>query len=231
VFDVWSARKPEGNSKLQKKPVKPHEWSLALRKTLKPLVFLVALTLPGTLPADAQISPDTRAVVAANTSFALNLYSRLKTADGNLFFSPYSISTALAMTYGGARGQTARQMADTLGFWIANKDVVECLLAKRADLNVKDSTGKTAVDNQSWAIPYVGDVSTNATFTVSDPTLGDIDSKGVFAAKKPGKVTIKAVIRVVTSLGGDKVLELTEKVPAGTPVAEFRNQIELTITN
>ena len=35
---------------------------------------------------------------------------------GNLFFSPYSISIALAMTYAGARGETERQMADTLHF-------------------------------------------------------------------------------------------------------------------
>lgn len=83
----------------------------------------------------------------------------------------------------------------------------------------------------SWAIPYIGDVTTNATLTVNDPTLGDIDSKGVFAAKKPGKVTIEAVIRVVTSLGSDKVLGLTGKVPIGKPVTEFRSQIELIIAN
>ena len=84
--------------------------------TLAFALILATLTPPGILPADAQLSSDTRAVIAANTSFALNLYAKLKTADGNLFFSPYSISTALAMTYGGARGQTAQQMADTLGF-------------------------------------------------------------------------------------------------------------------
>ena len=39
-----------------------------------------------------------------------------ETSGGNLFYSPYSISLALAMTYGGARGETERQMADTLHF-------------------------------------------------------------------------------------------------------------------
>jgi serpin B len=55
-------------------------------------------------------------LVQSNTEFALALYNRLRPAAGNLFFSPYSISTALAMTYAGARGETAVQMAQTLRF-------------------------------------------------------------------------------------------------------------------
>jgi serpin B len=51
-----------------------------------------------------------------NTAFALDLYNQLRTARGNFFFSPFSISTALAMTYAGARENTARQMAVTLHF-------------------------------------------------------------------------------------------------------------------
>ncbi len=51
-----------------------------------------------------------------NAAFAFDLYAPLNEETGNLFFSPYSISTALAMTYAGARGETARQMADSLRF-------------------------------------------------------------------------------------------------------------------
>ncbi|HEX7568913.1 MAG TPA: serpin family protein [Verrucomicrobiae bacterium] len=50
-------------------------------------------------------SPDTRKVVAGNTGFAIDLYGKLRTREGTVFFSPYSISTALAMTCGGARGE------------------------------------------------------------------------------------------------------------------------------
>jgi serpin B len=57
-----------------------------------------------------------KAVVAGNTRFALDLYARLRAGQGNLFFSPYSLSTALAMTGVGARGDTAKQMAETLHF-------------------------------------------------------------------------------------------------------------------
>jgi serpin B len=51
-----------------------------------------------------------------NTHFALDLYARLKEGPGNLFVSPFSVSTALAMTYAGARGRTAQEMADVLHF-------------------------------------------------------------------------------------------------------------------
>jgi serpin B len=49
--------------------------------------------------------------------FAADLYAHLRSTEkGNLFFSPQSISTALAMTYAGARGETAEQMARTMHF-------------------------------------------------------------------------------------------------------------------
>jgi serpin B len=55
-------------------------------------------------------------LVDGNSAFAFDLYQVLKEGDDNLFYSPYSISLALAMTYAGARGETAQQMADTLHF-------------------------------------------------------------------------------------------------------------------
>ena len=51
-----------------------------------------------------------------NSQFAVDLYGKLRNQPGNLFFSPSSISTALAMTYAGARGETAEQMARVLHF-------------------------------------------------------------------------------------------------------------------
>ena len=44
------------------------------------------------------------------------MYHALAEEEGNLFYSPYSISAALAMTYAGARGETERQMADTMSY-------------------------------------------------------------------------------------------------------------------
>jgi serpin B len=53
-------------------------------------------------------------VIDANNQFGTELYSVYKSKEGNLFFSPYSISSALTMTYEGARGQTAEEMQNVL---------------------------------------------------------------------------------------------------------------------
>jgi len=56
-------------------------------------------------------------VVNANNQFAFDLYSELdKSEDGNMFYSPYSISAALAMTYEGAEGQTADEIKSVFHF-------------------------------------------------------------------------------------------------------------------
>lgn len=54
------------------------------------------------------------ALVEGNTRFALNLYSKLAKEDGNIAFSPLSISIALAMTEAGARETTDAQMRNVL---------------------------------------------------------------------------------------------------------------------
>ncbi|KAI1889022.1 hypothetical protein AGOR_G00174780 [Albula goreensis] len=55
---------------------------------------------------------------AANTNFSLNLFKKISDVNktGNIFYSPFSISSALAMVYLGARGNTATQMSQVLGF-------------------------------------------------------------------------------------------------------------------
>jgi serpin B len=64
---------------------------------------------------------DLAAVVEGNNRFAFDLYHQLGQKPGNKFFSPYSISTALGMTYAGARGITAKEMAQTLHFTLENE--------------------------------------------------------------------------------------------------------------
>ncbi len=56
-------------------------------------------------------------VANANNKFTFDLYSELdKSENGNIFYSPYSISSALAMTYEGAKGQTADEMKSVFHF-------------------------------------------------------------------------------------------------------------------
>ena len=55
-------------------------------------------------------------LIDGNTRFAFELYRELATDEGNLFFSPHSISVALAMVYAGARGNTRTEIAEALSF-------------------------------------------------------------------------------------------------------------------
>ena len=69
-----------------------------------------------TAPSATEMDAELVDLVNGNSAFAFDLYRALCVEDGNLFYSPYSISLALAMTYAGARGETERQMAGTLHF-------------------------------------------------------------------------------------------------------------------
>jgi serpin B len=75
--------------------------------------------LKSNLPRDtspAVASDDLSTFVAGNTQFALNLYDQLRGTGGNLIMSPISITEALGMTYAGAAGDTATQIATALDF-------------------------------------------------------------------------------------------------------------------
>jgi serpin B len=84
----------------------------------------VPVQSPPTSPPPVSTPANVAAVVAGNNQFAYDLYSTLSgTNTGNMIFSPYSISTALAMTYAGAKGQTATEMAQTLHFTLPQDDL------------------------------------------------------------------------------------------------------------
>ncbi|HEY76884.1 MAG TPA: serpin family protein [Thermoflexia bacterium] len=99
---------------------------------------------------------DVEVVVRGNTAFALDLYEKLRKAEGNLFFSPYSISAALAMTYAGARGNTARQMARTLHFTLEQKRLHPAFASLETRLNAVQEQGniQLRVANSLW--PQIG---------------------------------------------------------------------------
>ncbi|MFC2165629.1 serpin family protein, partial [Acidobacteriota bacterium] len=66
---------------------------------------------------------DVESVVSGNSDFAVDIYQKIRQESGNIFFSPYSISTAFAMTYVGARSETEKQMAQALHFPIAQEQL------------------------------------------------------------------------------------------------------------
>ncbi len=97
------------------------------------------------------------ALTNGNNAFAFDLYRSLG-GDGNLIFSPYSISLALAMTYAGARGETESQMANTLHFSLPQDQLhpafnaLDLALAQSGKATSKDVTPlQLNIANAVWA--------------------------------------------------------------------------------
>jgi serpin B len=103
-------------------------------------------------PATADKTAPQQVVTAIN-SLALDLYPKLLKGDENLFFSPYSISSALAMTYAGARGETAAQMAKTFHFSADGKNLASEFgtLNASLDRSASKSGCQLHVANGLWA--------------------------------------------------------------------------------
>ena len=80
-----------------------------------PILLAAALNSRAQEPA-AEKTPSTAVnpLITASNAFAFDLYKQLSEKPGNIFFSPYSIDAALAMTYEGARGLTADEMENVL---------------------------------------------------------------------------------------------------------------------
>jgi serpin B len=96
---------------------------------------LICASTPNGIFKRADRKTDVAAVVKGNDQFAFDLYARLRDKPGNLFFSPQSISTALAMTYAGARSETADEMARTLHFTLPNERLHPAFHALIEELN------------------------------------------------------------------------------------------------
>jgi len=91
--------------------------------------FILIVSLPG------DVAGETRSVVNAGNRFGVELYSRIYEVEGNLFFSPMSVHTALSMTLAGASNQTAIQMAEVLGFERIGQDIHSDFATLLEDLN------------------------------------------------------------------------------------------------
>jgi serpin B len=95
---------------------------------------------------------DVAKVAEGCNQFAFDLYAHLLRQEGNLFLSPYSISTALAMTSAGARGETADQMAKVLCLPASGGTIHAAYAALQSDLNAAGAKGAfdLVVANRLW---------------------------------------------------------------------------------
>ena len=77
-------------------------------------------------------------IAGGSNQFALDLYQQLRSKEGNLFCSPSSISTALAMAYAGAAGETKTEMANTLHFQMPEEQLHNEMQALQSFWNTPD---------------------------------------------------------------------------------------------
>ncbi|MFA7133267.1 MAG: serpin family protein, partial [Bacteroidales bacterium] len=108
-------------------------------------------TTPPTVEDQGSTTEGITVVATANNKFNIDLYKKLAVKDSeNLFFSPYSISSALAMTYEGADGTTADEMKEV--FYFPENDILRPNFAALYNIiNKKDKQYELRTGNALWA--------------------------------------------------------------------------------
>lgn len=120
------------------------------------LILAVLLALPAAFAAEGnrpmQLTDAVRSVARSNNEFAFDLYGQLSAAEsGNLFFSPASISTALAMVYAGAEGETEDEMAAALKLDVPEKQVHAAFDSLMTALNAPEQERyELRIANRLW---------------------------------------------------------------------------------
>ena len=169
-----------------------------LRRLSAVAVFVCLVVLSAHAPA---ASPeDIAAVVDGNNTFALELYQQLAGAsEDNLFCSPYSVSTALAMTYAGARGNTAVQMAETLHFPLSAEDFHTAMGGLIDQINDPAREGYSlAVANRLWGqvgYPFLPEFLG----TVEENYGAGLEQMDFIGAPEPSRLTINQWVEDQTS--------------------------------
>jgi serpin B len=122
---------------------------------MKSLLSLSLALLCGAPVVAAQASPaanpDQAEAVKGSNAFAIDLYGKLSAKPGNLFFSPESISTAFAMAYAGAHGQTATEMAHVFHFTLPPERLHPAIGALLAGMNAPHQGYALNVADALWA--------------------------------------------------------------------------------
>ncbi|MFW6044801.1 MAG: serpin family protein [Planctomycetota bacterium] len=118
-------------------------------------VFTVALTtacvLITTVAAEDESDDPAQSLARSNDAFAIDLYETLTRDEDNVFFSPFSINAALAMTYAGAGGDTADQMRDVFSWQLPDGDLHRTFGKITDQLGSDDdSTFQLHIANSIW---------------------------------------------------------------------------------
>lgn len=120
---------------------------------LRVCLLVLSLSMSAAALAKDEAPAGAPALAAANNAFAWDLYEAVRGGDDNLFFSPYSVTTALAMARAGARGETAVAMDRVLH--LAGVDPSEGFRALVRSLEpptVRDGVGRDARMVRAYAL-------------------------------------------------------------------------------
>ncbi|MCK5062356.1 MAG: serpin family protein [Candidatus Aenigmarchaeota archaeon] len=152
------------------------------------------------------------AVISANNQFAFDLYSKYKDdpkyKESNIFFSPYSISTALAMTYEGAKGQTAEEMQSVFNFPEDSVIRRSAFANIYNEINKEEQKYRLSTANALWAqenYPFL-DEYFNTTEKYYGGKVTNMDFRN---APEPSRLTINKWVEDQTN---DKIKDL---IPQG----------------
>ncbi len=122
----------------------------------KPAGVQIARSDEPRIPSPASGPENQKALAEGNAAFAFDLYRTLSGQDGNLFYSPYSISIALAMTYAGAAGETASQMGSAMHITLSQADLHAAFnaysqeLEARAKASQQGTPFELSIANSLW---------------------------------------------------------------------------------
>lgn len=137
--------------KLRRTPLTNEELAKLPPLPSRPLSHSVPFDTVKPLPP---LDPDPArdAIAQVNNRFSIDLYAQLREKDRkNLVVSPYSLSTALAMAYAGARGETADEMAKTLHFSLSQEETPHAYRSLfDAILPENETTGQLLIANRLW---------------------------------------------------------------------------------
>jgi serpin B len=155
------------------------------------ILFLIfILFIPGLSPC-SEPAPNNDTAAKAVNSFGVDLYQQVRQAEGNLIFSPYSISMCLAMTYEGARGNTESQMAKALHIGLGQDKAGQAFSALNAQVL---SSGRANVElniaNALWA---------EKSYTFRKEYLESVLSYYVQSGSRPSRIPV--IGRLVESVG------------------------------
>ncbi|HZZ45008.1 MAG TPA: serpin family protein [Tepidisphaeraceae bacterium] len=187
-------------------------------------VGIIPIDLPITIPVysppvDYHRDVPTTDAASSINAFGYDLYNELRTEqpDANLFFSPYSISTALAMVYAGADGETRQQMADVLHLPLDQTTFLNEFANEQSATPAPGSTADVSVANDVWLqqgfnalSSYISDLT--STFNASPHTLDFVNDPADALQQINGKVSDATHGRIPNLLSPDAINNSTRMV-------------------